>query len=657
MPKAKSLSQEEQQKKEDLLEMRARIVKKLEEKDSSNWQEQLEILGNFRTLAGKKSLTSTTARETMVKHFPVPEELKEYYDQAYNAGLANQYSSEEPDKEKNMQEKNMQVDWLSMLLTIAYRALEAPNNIDNKYLKTLNNISTIFLALHKERITSAANRLKRQDETTSELINRLQTLVIQSLALKKQIPVPQYLQTLSPSKKAPLLTSPLSSEDTDLFDSELPGSGLIEGSKTVQNRVIKREMLFLQAGLRYLPQMPEDEKAQTERNLQELRAYYKAVNQPYTPFYDPATATYTVFLYNNLVQYFSRFTKNRKDNATNNNLSRHIQSIKAEIKRLPDGENFLKNQHTNLDMLENINAFLADIRLRHENGYDSVIKTIEQKMNDLSLIPSQHTNNLLLPDVCVPQQDSIPQYPVTNALEDLVRQDTLLAYLAKSDKDKNFLTQILTNLLKEQYPNFFNAAHELVFKYYPIENIQEAREKIDPFYARLLKAVQGKSEKDEICQIIAACFRQDYAAYDKKIRDDAAKNISLVKGDILLSSGLHFKNLALSSEGIVACKKLIELKYDGDEKNFRFGTGIDKKTLSHILDGKYVKAAALAGVLSHLFETIKNPDDLEQFVMQPTENSESSPSVPEQTTPEDKHPNIDLSQLWTNYSTDNYTGR
>lgn len=649
MPKAKSLSQEEQQKKEGLLKIRADIVKKLEEKDFPYWQEQLETLCNFRKLASKKSFTSTTVRETMVKHFPVPEELKEYYNQAYNAGLANQHSSEKPDKEKNIQEKNMQVDWLSMLLTIAYRALEAPNNIDNKYLKTLNNISTIFLALHKERITSAANRLKRQDETTSELINRLQTLVIQSLALKKQIPVPQYLQTLSPSKKAPLLTSSPSSEDTDLFDSKLR---LIKGSKTVQNTVIEREILFLEAGLSYLPQMPEDEKAETKKNLQELRAYYEAVNQPYTPFYDPATATYTVFLYNNLVQYFSRFTKNRKDNATNNNLSRRIQSIKAEIKKLPDGEIFLNTyQYKNLDMLENINAFLADIRLHHENAYDSVIKTIEQKMNDLSLIPSQHTNNLPLPDtVYVPQQDSIAQYPVTNALEELVGQDTLLAYLAKSDKDKNFLTQILTKLLNEQYLNFFYAAHELVFKYYPIENIQEAREKIKPFYARLLKAVQGKSEKNEICQIIAACFRQDYAAYDKKIRDDAAENISLVKGDILLSSGSHFKNLALSPRCIEACKKLIELKYDGDEKNFRFGTGIRKIRLSRILDGKYVKAATLAGVLSHLFDTIKNTDDLEQFVMQPKENSESSPSVPEQTTPEDNYPKIDFSQLWINYS-------
>lgn len=199
-----------------------------------------------------------------------------------------------------------------------------------------------------------------------------------------------------------------------------------------------------------------------------------------------------------------------------------------------------------------------------------------------------------------------------------------------------------------------------MFKYYPIENIQEAREKIDPFYARLLKAVQGKSEKNEICQIIAACFGQDYAAYDKKIRDDAAKNISLVKGDILLSSGLHFKNLALSPRGIETCKKLIELKYGG-EKNFRFGTGIDKKTLSRILDGKYVKAATLAVVLSHLFDTIKQPDDLKQFVMQPKENtnnspSESSPSVLEQTTPEEDIYRLlgieDPSQLWTNYYTE-----
>jgi hypothetical protein len=412
----------------------------------------------------------------------------------------------------------------------------------------------------------------------------------------------------------------------------------------------------LEAGLSYLPQMPEDEKAETKKNLQELRAYYTAVNQPYTPFYDPATATYTVFLYNNLVQYFSRFTKNRKDNATNNNLSRRIRSIKAEIKKLPDGENFLNTyQYKNLDMLENINAFLADIRLHHKNAYDSVIKTIEQKMNDLSLIPSQHTNNLLLPDVCVPQQDSIPQYPVTNALEELVGQDKLLAHLANYDKEP--LNKILIKLLKEQYPNFFNAAHELVFKCYTIENIQEAREKIKPFYARLLKAVQGKSEKNEICQIIAAYFEQDYAAYDKKIRDDATKNIRLIKGDILLSSGLHFTNLALSPRGIEACKKLIELKYDGDEQKFRFGTGIRKITLSRILDGTYVEAVTLAGVLSHLFDTIKNPDDLKQFVMQPKENSESSPSVPEQTTSEEdiyRWLGIeDSSQLWTNY----YTGR
>lgn len=547
MPKAKSLSPKEQQKKKDLLEIRAGIVQKLfEEKDFPYWQEQRKILDNFRNLAGTKPLTSKTARETMVKHFPVPDELKKYYDQAYKGALGNQHSSEEPDKEKNMQ-----VDWLSMLLTIAYRALEAPNNIDNKYLKTLDNISTIFLALHKERITSAANRLKGQDETTSELINRLQTLVIQSLALKKQIPVPQYLQTLY-------------------------------ARKTIKNKVTEREIRFLEDSLHYLPQMPKEEKAKTEENLKELRAYYEAINKPYTPLYNPAAEAYATFWNNNLVPY-----------------------------------------------------------------HDAQVTTSRNRVAQ--------------------KQDSDNSLTLTHKLECMGRNNELFSFL--KEKNKNELYSILTNLLQEQYChydgelNLSDAASRLVFKYYPIENIQEAREKIDPFYARLLKAVQRKSEKNEICQIIAAFFRQDYAAYDKKIRDDAAKNISLIKGDILLSSGLHFTNLALSPRCIEACKKLIELKYDGDEKNFRFGTGIRKITLSRILDGKYVKAATLAGILSHLFDTIQQPDDLKQFVMQPKENTNNSPSesplpVPEKTTSEDNYPdNIDLSQLWTNYYTNNYTER